>query len=308
MKNILSKKIAIENAIEPALVILAFLSVIFPVVYFALSQSAIIRESEASPSVDYSAPEKVEESRADEDIQEKNVDTSGWKTYSNNWYGFKIKYPHDWEVSIAKKIDASSKFEYRYSFRKAGGEKSENFVGFDVVIYNLTRIESPINADEIILKNISDREADSEDCQDIDGHLAENEEFPAEEVSIPGGDECFEEAYFFTLTGESYVYNFVPVRSEDSAGEKNLEKTVKEEFPEFAAAAESFEITKILRPKPKPRITAPKPLAETKIKDGKRYCAKKNDKPRKSKEHEKKHMDMECCLDPDEIPNPWCTY
>ncbi|OGI26226.1 MAG: hypothetical protein A3J76_01430 [Candidatus Moranbacteria bacterium RBG_13_45_13] len=308
VKNIFSKKIAIENAIEPALVVLAFLSVIFPVVYFALSQSAIIRESEANPSIGYSAPEKIEQPPAEEDVRKININTSDWKTYANNWYGFRIDYPEDWNVSIVPRVDSSANFEYRYSFRKPEGDKSENFIGFDVVTYSLTRIKSPLNADEIILKNISDGATDGKDCSDIDGHLEENEEFPAEEVSIPSGDECFEEAYFFTLTGESYVYNFVPVASEDLTGEKNIKKKIKEEFPEFSAAAQSFGITKILRPKPKPKITAPKPLAEVKIKNGKRYCAKKNDKPRKSKEHEKKHMDMECCLDPDEIPNPWCTY
>jgi hypothetical protein len=43
--------------------------------------------------------------------------------------------------------------------------------------------------------------------------------------------------------------------------------------------------------------------------NGKLVCAKKNDKPRKSLNGNKRgHLDMECCLDPDETPNPWCTY
>lgn len=43
---------------------------------------------------------------------------------------------------------------------------------------------------------------------------------------------------------------------------------------------------------------------------GRKVCEKKNDKPGKSKENNKGkiHMDMECCLDPDEIPNPHCYY
>jgi len=61
------------------------------------------------------------------------------------------------------------------------------------------------------------------------------------------------------------------------------------------------------RPKPKPRITAPKPVS-FKVVGGKLVCAKKNDKPRKSRQNKGKHLDMECCLDPDEYPNPWCTY
>jgi type IV secretory pathway VirB10-like protein len=59
----------------------------------------------------------------------------------------------------------------------------------------------------------------------------------------------------------------------------------------------------------KPKITAPKPAAETKRDAlGRMICAKKNDKPSKSKKHKGRNMDMECCLDPDEYPNPWCYY
>jgi len=58
-----------------------------------------------------------------------------------------------------------------------------------------------------------------------------------------------------------------------------------------------------------PKINAPKP-ATYKTVDGKKVCEKKNDHPTKSKVNNKGkiHMDMECCLDPDEFPNPWCTY
>jgi hypothetical protein len=41
---------------------------------------------------------------------------------------------------------------------------------------------------------------------------------------------------------------------------------------------------------------------------GKLVCWKKNDKPHKSNKNPYGDVDMQCCLDPDEIPNPWCTY
>jgi len=41
---------------------------------------------------------------------------------------------------------------------------------------------------------------------------------------------------------------------------------------------------------------------------GRRVCNKSNDKPSKSDKGKGKHMDMECCLDPDEYPNPHCYY
>lgn len=58
----------------------------------------------------------------------------------------------------------------------------------------------------------------------------------------------------------------------------------------------------------KPKINAPKPHVFEKDSLGRRVCNKKNDKPGKSKQGKGKHMDMECCLDPDEIPNPHCYY
>ena len=45
-----------------------------------------------------------------------------------------------------------------------------------------------------------------------------------------------------------------------------------------------------------------------KRKNGQFVCSKKNDHPRMSKKYSGTHVDMQCCLDPDEIPNPWCTY
>lgn len=54
-------------------------------------------------------------------------------------------------------------------------------------------------------------------------------------------------------------------------------------------------------------ISAPYPSSYKKS-DGRLVCAKKNDHPEKSKKNKKKHMDMECCLDPGEIPNPHCYY
>jgi hypothetical protein len=41
---------------------------------------------------------------------------------------------------------------------------------------------------------------------------------------------------------------------------------------------------------------------------GRKVCGTKNDKPSKSNKNKGKHLDMECCLDPDEYPNPNCYY
>jgi len=83
-------------------------------------------------------------------------------------------------------------------------------------------------------------------------------------------------------------------------------------MPEFFIVVSTWRLIDIYRPKPKPvvvkpKITAPMPVSYKKV-NGLRVCAKKNDKPGKSKQGKSKHMDMECCLDPDEYPNPHCYY
>lgn len=64
-------------------------------------------------------------------------------------------------------------------------------------------------------------------------------------------------------------------------------------------------------PKPKTAIKSkprhPMPYI-FKIVNGRRVCSNNNDKPSYSKKNDKIHLDMECCLDPDEIPNSNCYY
>lgn len=58
-----------------------------------------------------------------------------------------------------------------------------------------------------------------------------------------------------------------------------------------------------------PFAQAPPISAKTRQVDGRRVCEHKNDKGNKSKQDGKDvHIDRECCLDPDEIPNPRCYY
>ncbi len=41
---------------------------------------------------------------------------------------------------------------------------------------------------------------------------------------------------------------------------------------------------------------------------GRMVCAHDDDAPKKSTRDKPVHKDMQCCLDPDEIPNPFCYY
>ena len=266
------------------------------------------------------------------------TDMGNWKKYPNLWYGFELLYPENWEKPIVqnspigadwesrylfrkkepaeniclenKKPVAIANWQWKYLFYKKDAEENNPYSGFDVIIYDVEKVKELTNTDELAaVKN--EKLQDSTICDQIEGHLTENENYPAEKIHILSDDNCYNSVFFYSLIRERYIYNIVPVLKENSEVSMDLEKEAMNNFPEFFSIASSFNLIDIVRPKPippKPRITAPKPIATTKMVNGMRACAKKNDKPSKSDKSKGKHLDMECCLDPDEYPNPWCYY
>lgn len=150
-------------------------------------------------------------------------------------------------------------------------------------------------------------EASGETCPNADDFI-ENSVFTAKIVNIPPGERCYSYPVFFSSAqAEKYLFNIVPVAGRSELANDDLAESVLDDFPEFYVASNNFNLIDIVRPKPKPVITAPMPVVYKK-KDGKRVCIRDDDKPGKSKQGKGIHMDMECCLDPDEIPNPHCYY
>jgi hypothetical protein len=151
-------------------------------------------------------------------------------------------------------------------------------------------------------------------CDTIEGHLFDTGDYPAEEIYIGILDDCYEPTLFFTFTKDQYIYNAVPVKKAGLDFVEDQKMEILKEMPEFFAAVSTLDNIEIVRkivPKKaavKKVITAPKPVVYKKDSLGRRVCNKKNDKPGKSKQGKKKHLDMECCLDPDEYPNPHCYY
>jgi len=123
-------------------------------------------------------------------------------------------------------------------------------------------------------------------------------------------DNCYNPAFFYTLTRDDYIYNIVPILRWEEEKTIQPKKEIIDGFPEFISMASTFGLIDIKRPKAisKPAISAPMPVWYKKDAAGRFVCAKKNDKPSKSKKNKKKHLDMECCLDPGEYPNPHCYY
>ncbi|OGI26705.1 MAG: hypothetical protein A2359_03445 [Candidatus Moranbacteria bacterium RIFOXYB1_FULL_43_19] len=236
------------------------------------------------------------------------IDSSNWKKTNNQFWGFSVKYPGGWLSPKSQRKPAGSKWEARYQFRKkdAGGNP---FLGFDVAVYDVPKTKELRNTEEYPVPKNDKPDANSQ-CQNIEGHAIEIDDFPAEEIYIPLGDDCYNAALFFSIVKDRYIYNIVPVLEAGAERGTDPRLAVNDNFPDYYAAASTLVLIDIVRPKPappKPKITAPKPVSY-KVVGGRLVCAKKNDKPRKSRQNKGKHLDMECCLDPDEYPNPWCTY
>ena len=271
-----------------------------------VAETAINKNANRPPTQEEIEAEKTK--KMVEDLLEKEA-MEKWKTYKNTAYGFMLKYPENWPVPTVAKRTKETKYYHKVSFR----ESKEGQKGFDIIVY-----KSPTKKDNKLDPNYSDsitiKDTAGEDfsnCPELDVHEVGPKSYPAVEVAALKDNPCFAETYFFSLQKGSYVYDIVPLPDGGIGypgydGEAQTAKTL----PEFEKMLSTFEFITVVanRTKVVPRITAPKPLAKLKIVNGKRTCAKKNDKPRKSKQNKKKHMDMECCLDPDEIPNPWCTY
>ena len=126
--------------------------------------------------------------------------------------------------------------------------------------------------------------------------------YPANKVVVKPGNPCFREAYFVSVERNSWIYNLVPV---PSGGYHKIgyqgESKVNAQIPEFSKILENITFQN-----PLPPITGPKPRTAKKV-NGKYVCAGGDD-IHWSLTNKPGHLDLQCCLDPDETPNPWCSY
>lgn len=297
------------------LIVLGLLIIIFGTILstgwyrYKKPQGASIAQTNApeSPLSEEEAVQKEEQEVLD--IQSR-IDTSAWTPYQNTWYGFTLKYPNDWLDPVVKRTVAGAMWEQKVQFRPRQTIEDNPFEGFDVVMYNVAKVKELSATDEFPKLQSEELKTESE-CALIDGHLSEFGDYPAEQIYIPTGDACFDATLFFTNTRDAYIYNLTPKLKEGAGLAGDPAHEIKSHIPEFFSVVSTFELIDIVRPKPvppKPKITAPYPVSYKRDANGNRVCAKKNDKPHKSKKGKGKHLDMECCLDPDEYPNPWCTY
>lgn len=298
------------HTVEWVLVLLAFFAVGFAVIFYQTSLNFVKRLPEDFFGEKRAPIQTIEEQKefVGETVQEP-IDTTAWDTYRNKYYGFEIQHPDEWtNMQYKTPTEKSARYETIYKFRKNSEGEGDDYIGFDVAIYPAKKVGGLENTNDIHKKE--NMPEDKGVCAFSEEVTLGGQNAKFQKVSIGPDNPCYEPAYFFSLEKSGYIYNIVPTIREDAEKFSEPEKRTTELFPEYAEVVSSFKTIPIARPvlqSPKPRITAKRPVA-AKVVGGKLVCAKKNDKPRKSKKNKPGHLDLECCLDPDERPNPWCTY
>lgn len=261
-------------------------------------------------------PEDKEEEKNDKLIQDllKEKEMENWKTYQNKTYGFQIKYPEDWPDPAVSGPQDGFKFRNKISFLGNQSDSGKAPNGFDIDIYRSTQSNNkpkPDYTDNLALKDTVT--PDYSNCNSLEIFSVGTAEYPALQVRVLQNDPCFHEAYFFSLRKGFSIYDIVP---NPSSG-KNYdgydgEKIVKNEFPDFyrILSTLSFTVTKpvvnnqIQNPTSKPKV-APK-VEAPRVTRGIR-CPEKIQHP-KSSPNKGKHVDEDCCPDPDEYPKAGCAY
>lgn len=224
-----------------------------------------------------------------------DFDTTDWKVYQNNWYGFELKYPESLQQSVSQKPLPGSKWEYKYQFRKKETDENNPYIGFDIAIYNIKNVKELTGTEEHPLFKFEMNE--NETCRFIPQHIKEAPTFFSVEMYVPPTDDCYNQAFFYSIISDKYIYNIVPVLKEGQKPPTDFKKYAAANFPEFFSIASSFDLVAIKQITPAPPV----------VNRG-TVCPAKVDNPSISSRKNKNHMDEDCCPDFDEWPKPGCAY
>lgn len=267
-------------------IVILVVAVVVPVLFVIIHNRLLAEKShviQLEPSAD-----------AANEAEDPTIDTSGWKTYQNPWYGFKLKYPENLEKAVSLKPLADSKWEYKYQFRKNETDANDPYIGFDVVIYNVNNVKELTSTEEHPLFKSPMNE--NETCRFVPAHMRDEPAFFSVEMNIPPTDDCYKPAFFYSVISDEYIYNIVPVLRKNQKAPADLKKYAVDNFPEFIPLTSSFDLFAIKKANPKPVV-----LRGT-------ACPVKVDNPSISSSKSKNHMDEDCCPDFDEWPKPGCAY
>ena len=229
--------------------------------------------------------------------------TTNWKTFSSEKYKVSIKYPSDWTAG-EQTTDPVGKYLDKISF--TNNRAFSQYQGFEIFVYDSSKYKDPAATDNLVKK---DPAANTSDCSSFDDITLGEEQYPAKEINIAASNPCYKETFFYSLTKGQFTYNLIPHfgNSFNIAGYNDKISLIKV-FPRFYDIVSTINISSdesIVGTSRKFFAAAAKPRVM--FTAGAR-CSHKNDHPSYSNKGKGKHMDEDCCPDPDEWPNPRCAY
>lgn len=209
-----------------------------------------------------------------------------WKDYRNEFYKFEIKYPADWADPWEEEISEQNLGKIlKVTFQNKKTDRENNFEGFLLFVSNTDLCLPDINGNQ-------------------------NKPCAINELNII--QEKQGEYLVYRDAGQFYKYTLLPaIQKEAFSFERK-----RDILSEFSVALETFSFDPKSRPVRRNNSNsglasigkAGDIAAKTKVVNGRRVCKKTDDNPSKSQNNPVGHIDAECCLDPDEVPNARCYY
>ena len=237
-------------------------------------------------------------------------ETAGWKVYASQDYDFEIKYPSDWnEPQAERAVGSISGYSYKISFRPKNDNPLEKYNGFDIFIFEGDKFSNPQNTVSLSQKPGASGIDPSLCSQPVSAEIGVGG-YQAKEMNVPPDDPYYKQTFFYSLTKNGFTYQLVPIEKSEYAYAGYSQKAdVTRDFPKFYRIVSTFKFDGTI-----PQSAAAtfgevrKKISPPRVFVAKARCTHKNDHPRKSRQGKGRHMDEDCCMDPDEWPNPRCAY
>lgn len=220
------------------------------------------------------------------------INTADWKIYQNNFYNFEIKYPNSWNAPEEEKIlDHDFAYEYKIIFSPDGTKQNGSAEGFTIYIYKTEPCVDDLNFASG--QNFSSsNQLSSNLTPQCSTHKA---------IVINGNND-----YFYEFSGKIYTFTIFPFPADE-----NNPILTENSHDQFEAAIRTITLNSIPKPESKIIYVAPKKPAvkgsNVVVSSRGQKCPNPGQKPQKS-QTKGRHVDEDCCPDPDEWPKSGCAY
>jgi len=288
---------------------LVLMSITLPLVLGALLfGSSALYYYESYLDVDYGGKEKI-----NVNLPVVVDDTIMWKTYEDKKTGFSIKYPDNWPDPKPEESQKGSNYLQKITFSNGLEANNKRYKKYEIYAYDSKKFPGPVGTDNLISKGAEKYETNDCDKLEFQEAVLGEGDYPGQEVNIYPNDKCFLETYFFSVARGDYTYNIIPTVAEtDNPFEVGKKPDVIAAFPKFFEILSTLVIPEQKQGTQQEKQVIQKKIIERKVQPHrvlirKASCAIKNHHGKKSKT-KGHHMDEDCCIDPDESPNPRCQY